>query len=261
MKIGVRIFLGLALTLILPLLSAVAVAADLPALIESVRNSVVGIGTAMPPRPSSSVIAVTRFSGTGFVVGDGRQIITNYHVIPQDLNIERKETLAIFTGRGKTAKVRSAKIVATDPTHDLVLLRVEGSPLPAMTLSNGEYVMEGAGVAFTGFPIGVVLGLYPVTHRGIVSAITPIVIPAMSSKTLSAQQIKSMRNPFDVYQLDATAYPGNSGSAVYELETGKVIGVLNSVFVKGTKESALESPSGISYAIPVKYVNQLMNRR
>lgn len=256
MGIGVRVFFGL----VLPLLGTAAAAADLPTLIERVRSSVVGIGTAMPPRPSSSVIQVTRFSGTGFVVGDGRQIITNYHVIPQGLDTKKKETLAIFTGRGKLAKVRSAEIVATDPTHDLVLLRVQGEPLPALQLSNGDYVMEGVEVAFTGFPIGVILGLYPVTHRGIVSAVTPIVIPAMSSKTLSAQQIKSMRNPFDVYQLDATAYPGNSGSAVYELETGKVIGVLNSVFVKGTKESALERPSGISYAIPVKYVNQLINR-
>ena len=69
-----------------------------------------------------------------------------------------------------------------------------------------------------------------------------------------------MRNPFDVYQLDVVAYPGNSGSPVYNIETGKVIGVVNSVFVKGTKESALERPSGISYAIPVKYVYDLLKK-
>ena len=69
-----------------------------------------------------------------------------------------------------------------------------------------------------------------------------------------------MRNPFVVYQLDIVAYPGNSGSPVYNVETGEVIGVVNSVFVKGTKESALEKPSGISYAIPVKYVHDLLKK-
>ena len=69
-----------------------------------------------------------------------------------------------------------------------------------------------------------------------------------------------MRNPFVVYQLDIVAYPGNSGSPVYNVETGEVIGVVNSVFVKGTKESVLEKPSGISYAIPVRYVHDLLKK-
>ena len=85
-------------------------------------------------------------------------------------------------------------------------------------------------------------------------------IPANSAKTLTAKQIKRMRSPFEVYQLDAIAYPGSSGSPVYEIETGRVVGVVNSVFVKGTKESVLEKPSGISYAIPVRYVNELLNK-
>jgi serine protease Do len=103
-----------------------------------------------------------------------------------------------------------------------------------------------------------VLGLYPATHRGIVSAITPIVMPSMSSRTLTADQIKRIRSPFDVYQLDAVAYPGNSGSPVYDTRTGHVIGVINSVLVKTTKEAVLKEPSGISYAIPVRYVRALL---
>lgn len=103
-----------------------------------------------------------------------------------------------------------------------------------------------------------VLGLYPVTHSGIISTITPIVIPSNNSKSLTARQIQRMRNRFEVYQLDGTAYPGNSGSPVYDAHSGKVVGVLNSVFVKGTKETLLERPSGISYAIPVRYVHELL---
>ena len=96
----------------------------------------------------------------------------------------------------------------------LALLEIEGKPLPALSLGDANRVREGEEIAFTGLPIGMVLGLYPVTHRGIVSAITPMVIPAMSSRQLSAKQIRRLRSPFNVLQLDATAYPGNSGSPV-----------------------------------------------
>ena len=118
--------------------------------------------------------------------------------------------------------------------------------------------LEGERVAFTGFPIGSVLGLYPATHRGIISAITPISIPSSSSRQLDAKKIRSLRDPLFVYQLDATAYPGNSGSPLYRPDTGEVIGILNMVFVKSTKEDVLSKPSGISYAIPVKHLHSLL---
>ena len=103
-----------------------------------------------------------------------------------------------------------------------------------------------------------VLGLYPVTHQGIVSAIAPLAQPQISSKAITRDMLRSMRSASQALQLDATAYPGNSGSAVYLQDSGAVVGVLNSVLVKDTKESALKAPTGISYAIPVKYVKQLM---
>ena len=61
-------------------------------------------------------------------------------------------------------------------------------------------------------------------------------------------------DPYEVFELDAIAYPGNSGSPVWHPETGEVLGVVNSVYVKGAKEAALSAPSGITYAIPAKYV-------
>ena len=63
-----------------------------------------------------------------------------------------------------------------------------------------------------------------------------------------------------MFQLDAVAYPGNSGSPLYETDTCKVVGVINSVYVKESKETLLSSPSGIAYAIPVKYVKQLLKK-
>jgi len=63
---------------------------------------------------------------------------------------------------------------------------------------------------------------------------------------------------FPVFQLDATAYPGNSGSPVYDAATAEVLGVVNMVFVKGTKETALTQPSGITYAVPARYIQALL---
>ena len=68
-----------------------------------------------------------------------------------------------------------------------------------------------------------VLGFRPVTHRGIVSAITPIAIPQLTTGTLDPKMIKRLRDPYLVYQLDATAYPGNSGSPLYGVEDGSLM--------------------------------------
>jgi S1-C subfamily serine protease len=186
-------------------------------------------------------------------------IVTNHHVVPTKLDSENDETIAVFVGRGKRAQVRAAELFRSDSEHDLALLRIKGAPLPALTLSESSVVREGQEIAFTGFPIGVVLGVYPVTHRGIVAAITPVVIPQVTARSLDAETVRRLRDPFDVFQLDATAYPGNSGSPVYDQRTGRVIGVLNSVFIKETKENILERPSGISYAIPVDHVWRLLS--
>ena len=65
---------------------------------------------------------------------------------------------------------------------------------------------------------------------------------------------------FPVFQLDATAYPGNSGSPIYDPATGDVLGVVNMVLVKSTKESALSQPSGITYAVPARHLEALLRR-
>ena len=70
--------------------------------------------------------------------------------------------------------------------------------------------------------------------------------------------IKRLKNPYFVYQLDATAYPGNSGSPLFDAANGKILGVINKVFIKESKESVLQKPSGITYAIPGKYIIKLL---
>lgn len=231
---------------------------ELSSTIEKIRPSIVSVGIVKPAKRAKSNSPSIEYRGTGFVVGDGHQVITNFHVLPEKAKDIDQQHLAVFVGRGKNANARQAQVLRVDKEHDLALLSISGLPMPAMTLGGSAEVREGQEIAFTGFPIGMALGMYPSTNKGIISAITPIVIPALSSRSLTAAQIRRMKTPFNVYQLDAIAYPGNSGSPVYEIETGNVVGVVNSVFVKDTKEGALKGPSGITYAIPVHFVKALL---
>jgi S1-C subfamily serine protease len=94
-----------------------------------------------------------------------------------------------------------------------------------------------------------------------ISAVTPIAIPQARAGDLDANTLRRLASgAFPVFQLDATAYPGNSGSPLYDPDTGEVLGVVNMVFVKGTKESALTQPSGITYAVPSSHLEQLLKK-
>ena len=227
--------------------------ADLPDTIERIKPGIVAVGTMQVTRQPPAILL-----GTGFVVADGRHVITNAHVLPASLDSERQEFLAVLTGSGERGEVRRATRIQVDERHDLALLRISGEPLPALRLAAQDDVREGQEIAFTGFPIGMVLGLHAVTHRGIVSAISPVVLPAHHSGRLDAAQIRRLRTSFDVYQLDATAYPGNSGSPLFDPRDGEVLGILNLVFVKESKENILKDPSGIAYAIPVRHARELL---
>ena len=243
------------------LLVSGSAAAGLPDVIDKVRPGVVGVGTAYPPRQPNRKGQTVSYRATGFVVGAGRRVVTNAHAIPEELDTDHNEQLAVFAGRGAAGTVHFAHLVQLDRDHDLALLSIQGAALPALELGDSDRVREGQDIAFTGFPIGMVLGMYPVTHRGIVAAITPMARPVEHARTLNAAQMRYLRHRFDAFQLDAIAYPGNSGSPVFDAATGQVIGVLNSVLVKESREAMLERPSGIAYAIPVKHLKPLLGRQ
>jgi S1-C subfamily serine protease len=230
--------------------------ADFPQTVAVVKRSVVGVGTFLKTRSPA-----VRFVGTGFVVGDGLNIITNAHVVP-DLDLENLETLGVVIANGDSVEFRPARLVSSDREHDLAHLTIGGKPLPALQLGEGAEMAEGKELAFTGYPLGMVLGLHAVTHRALLSAITPIVLPSQNSGKLGAAAIVQLQRPqFPIYQLDATAYPGNSGSPVYDPQTGVVYGIINMVFVKGLKETAITNPSGITYAVPAIHARELLQRK
>jgi S1-C subfamily serine protease len=233
----------------------VASAQNLPDTIEKIKPAIVGIGTFQKTRRPPAV-----FQGTGFVIADGLHVVTNAHVLPEKLDSEKKEMIAVFAGTAAAIEMREATRLAEDRDHDIAVLRITGRPLTAIALGDSNRVREGETYAFTGFPMGMMLGLNAVTHRAVVSAITPIVIPQLLGQQLEKKILTRLAAPYNVFQLDATAYPGNSGSPLYHLESGQVIGIINKVFVQETKETVIQKPSGISYAIPIVYLQELLKK-
>lgn len=227
--------------------------AELTDTVKKITPSVVGIGVHTPTSRPQNILR-----GSGFVIGNGKYVVTNHHVLPSELDERLLQKMAIFTGSGKQEKVRFAEIVARSEQHDLAILKIEGLPLSPVKLADSTFQQAGEYIAFTGFPIGSVLGLYPVTHRGIISAITPTIVPVSDARQINVKMLRRLRDPYLVYQLDATAYPGNSGSALYNIKSGEVIGIINKVFVQDTKEGVISNPSGITYAIPVRYLHDLL---
>jgi S1-C subfamily serine protease len=250
-----------ALTIAATLLPAGAARADRIATIERIRASVVAIGTLQRTRTPQF-----QFLGTGFAVGDGSFVVTNAHVVPPVLDVAHGETLAIMLPNRASevkeeAHVRDGKPVSVDTNVDLALIKISGPPLQPLKVRDSDTVREGQEVLFTGFPIGSVLGPYPATHGGMVSVVTPIAIPQGRAADLDPRTLRRLSSgSFPVFQLDATAYPGNSGSPVYDPESGEVVGIINMVLVKGTKETALSQPSGISYAVPSKHLQALIEK-
>src|SRR4029077_20356425 len=104
---------------------------------------------------------------------------------------------------------REATKVAEDLDHDLVVLKISGSPLPALKLGDAARVREGEYDALTGFPIGMILGLHPATHRAMIAAITPIAIPQLLAQQIDKKVLARLVSPYNIFQLDGTAYPGN----------------------------------------------------
>jgi len=245
-----------AATALLALLTAgiACVQAALPEALARVKPSVVAVGTFQKLRNPGFI-----FRGTGFAVNDGTLIATNAHVVPEALQANETMMVLVHVPGATEPQSREAKTVAINREHDLALLRITGARLPAVTFGDSEAVRDGQSIAFTGFPIGNSLGFYPVTHGGIIASHSPIAVPATTTGQLDPRVVRSLKaGTFVLFQLDTTAYPGHSGSPLYDAESGEVIGIVNMGFLKGTKDSAIGQPSGISFAVPVRYLLELL---
>ncbi len=232
-------------------------AADLADTVAKIKPAVVLVGTfkaTQNPR--------FQFRGTGFLVGDGQQVVTSAHVLPPEQGGADAPELVVQLRQGQDGwQMRAARLQGQDGARDLALLRIEGPGGPVLALGDSRRVREGDDLAFMGFPIGGVLGFSSVTHRATVSSITAAALPSPSAQRLTEQAIRGLRGAsFEIFQLDATAFPGNSGGPLFDPASGVLLGVVSMTLVKGRRESALSHPSGIVYAVPGRYVKDLLER-
>lgn len=248
--------------------------AQLPDTVERVKPAVVLVGIY-----SATDNPRFRYVGAGFVVGDGLRVVTSAHVVTRmDSSVTpsgpmpgstsgpaaspNEQALVVQVRSGGNAwLMRKARVLELNPLQDLALLHIEGPPVAALKVAASDPVREGQELALMGFPIGGLLGFSSVTHRAGVASITTIALPSPTSQQLSERAIVSLRaGPVQVFQLDATAYPGNSGGPLFDPRSGEVLGVISMVHIKTTREAALSQPSGITYAIPSRYVLEMLAR-
>ena len=170
-------------------------------------------------------------TGSGFVTGDERWVVTNSHVIRPG----GRSGVRVHFASGT---MRAAEVVLDSPSHDLAILRVVGDvPARPLVLGDSDRVEVGQNVLAFGSPFG----LEGTLTQGIVSAIRDV--PPGSSIGGGAVQ--------RVIQTDATINPGNSGGPLVSAN-GQVIGV-NTAILSRTGGS-----NGIGFALPANHVRDLL---
>ena len=171
-----------------------------------------------------------RSSGSGVIVSDDGYIVTNFHVI------EEARTVEVVLSNNER---HYAKVIGTDPTTDLALLKIKSKNLPFIKYADSDLVVPGEWVLAVGNPFD----LNSTVTAGIVSG---------KARNIG---ILADRNNLQVeafIQTDAAVNPGNSGGALVNLN-GELIGI-NSAIATTTG-----SYSGYSFAIPVNLVKKVID--
>ena len=161
--------------------------------------------------------------GSGFIVTDNGQILTNSHVV------EGADKITVTLSDGRTFP---AEVLGTDPTFDLAVIRIDARNLPVLKLGDSDRIDVGEWVVAIGNPFG----LEHTVTVGVISA---------KNRSIHAGDVN-----FDGFlQTDAAINPGNSGGPLINL-SGEVVGI-NSAIVPYAQ--------GIGFAIPVNMAKQIMD--
>jgi len=167
-------------------------------------------------------------SGSGVILSSDGYIVTNNHVVQEASNI----TVTLNDKREYTAKV-----VGTDPSTDLALLKIDEKDLPFLLFGNSDEVKVGEWVLAVGNPFN----LTSTVTAGIISA-----------KARDINILGSQTSIESFLQTDAVVNPGNSGGALVNTN-GELIGV-NAAIASRTGNYI-----GYSFAIPVTIVKKVVN--
>src|SRR5215467_11875492 len=169
-------------------------------------------------------------SGSGEIISDDGYVVTNNHVV------DGADEVTVTLSNKKYFK---AKVVATDPSTDLAVVKVEAKGLPFLLYGNSDEVKVGQWVLAVGYP----LSLETTVTAGIVSA---------KGRTLDINKRQSQTPVESFIQTDAAVNPGNSGGPLINTQ-GQLIGI----------NSAIASPTGsyagYSFTIPVNIVKKIVS--
>jgi len=172
----------------------------------------------MPILPSPEEQAHTSL-GSGFIISSDGYILTNNHVV---------DHADVVTVRLQDRRTLTAKVVGTDPTYDIALLKVDaGGSLPTVTIGDSRLLKPGQWVLAIGSPFGFD---YTVT-QGIVSAV---------GRNLGAGDQPST----SFIQTDVPINRGNSGGPLFNLQ-GQVVGINSQIY------SDTGGYQGIAFSIPI----------
>jgi serine protease Do len=171
-------------------------------------------------------------SGSGVIVSSEGYIVTNNHVIEDASEIE-----VILNDNSKY----TAKIIGTDPSTDIAVLKIEGGDFTPIAIGNSDNLKVGEWVLAVGNPFN----LTSTVTAGIVSA-------KARNINLLADRSSGSSVPIESFiQTDAAVNPGNSGGALVNTE-GELVGI-NTAIASNTG-----SYSGYSFAVPVNLVQKVM---
>ena len=172
-------------------------------------------------------------AGSGVIISSEGYIVTNNHVIADASEIE-----VTLNDHSKY----TAKLVGTDPSTDIAVLKIEGSkPFQPIILGNSDDVKIGEWVLAVGNPFN----LTSTVTAGIVSA------KARNINLLGNKSDKSIVPIESFIQTDAAVNPGNSGGALVNTK-GELIGINTAI------ASETGSYTGYSFAVPINLVQKVM---
>ncbi len=179
--------------------------------------------------PAPQQMPQQQATGSGVIISEDGYIVTNNHVV------ENAEEVSV-TLDDKTSF--TAKVIGTDPSTDLALLKVDAKGLPFTSYGNSDNVRVGEWVLAVGNPFN----LTSTVTAGIVSA-----------KARNIHILPDQKFPIESFiQTDAAVNPGNSGGALVNTR-GELIGI-NAAIASNTG-----SYSGYSFAIPVNIVKKVVD--
>jgi putative serine protease PepD len=166
-------------------------------------------------------------TGSGFVIDQRGYILTNDHVATA-----HPGSIVVVFQNGRHAE---ARLVGTDPSYDLAVLKVDVGRLPALPLANSDEVVVGDPVVAIGSP----LGLTGTVTTGIVSALNR---PVTSGDADSPAFLSAI-------QTDAAINPGSSGGPLVDA-TGRVVGVTSAIARRPGDSEQIAGNIGVGFAIP-----------